>query len=709
MAEKKDERDALTRFKEDLGKDADMMKDQSERANQEMRFIHVPGGMWEDFGTDSATSINGLTGANAFDDRTKLELDLVSPYRNRFVGQWNQNRIGVEYTADDSDTSDADAELLNGIYRADYRQNSGKMAVDNAVGEVADVGYGCFEIMAFFEDEGDAENDNQRIAWEPIYNAYNTVFWDNMAKRIDKKDARHCTKLIPFTTDGFEERWPGFTPVSAYDPDDLFREHKIIYVGKRYEVVKRMETRFVYNDLEASKVISFSAKEHEKIKDELEADEFKKFVRERKVIAQTIEVTVFSGDAILEETKRIAGKWIPIIPLYGFRAYIDGLEWYEGLVRKFIDSQRLFNMQMSQLAENAATAGQEVPIFTTEQMLNKDIQDIWADKNNAPYLIVDPVTDGKGNIVHMGPIGYSKPPMLDQSTATLLQIVPEHIRNMTGGAPQDTLDPAMSGKALRAIQKREDLNTQTINDNIANAIEWSGEVYQPIAAELYTSRRMISTIGKDGTMSRKPLMTIVQDSESGKVVEASDLRGKKFRVFADVGPQYDTLREQTVEDLKGMLEAMKEIRGGEQYIPAILSAVIENSTGVGLDPIKQLNRKLMIQQGLIQPETEEEKRAFAEFQQQAQQPDPQQKLLDAAATQQEAEARNLDAKAADNVASAELKKVKAEQVLSDIEIDEATAESEIGISIEDSETDRLNALTKRRESIFKTVGDLPLQ
>lgn len=690
-----DESQKLERFKIDIGKDADIVQDQRAKSNEDMRFVNVTGGMWEDFLEDE------------FDDRTKLEFDIISNYINRFLGEWNQNRVGVEYKPDDSETSDDDAELLNGIYRADFRQNSGKMSVDNAVDEAATCGYGAFKLATFFEDEGDPENDLQRIEWRPIHNAYNSVYWDASAKRIDKRDAKRCTELIRFTQDSFEDEYPDANPVSAYTPENgLFFGSAIntgnlpapVFVAKRYEIVKKKEKFFVYNNLQSNKVEVYNAKDHEDIKDELAKDEFRTFVRERHIITQHVDVTVFNGDEILEATRRIVGKHIPIIPIYGFHSYVDGQEWWRGLVRKLMDAARLFNMQVSQLAENSASSGQEIPIFDPEQM-EGDIGDLWADKNNKPYLLARSLRDDDGNIVQNGPIGYLKPAQLDGSTNALMQIVPSFVQDTTGGAPQDTFDSDMSGKAIRALQKREDLNTQVINDNIANSIEWSGTVYQSMAADgIYTSKRIINTIGKDASESRTQLLKSVMDEETGRIIEANDITGKKFRAYADSGPQYETLREQTVEDLKGMLDALKDQPGGQQYTDAIIATILENITGVGLGPIKDVVRRNMIQQGLKKPETDEEKQMLADIQEQQNQPDPQQQLIEAAAKQAEGEARERESKVLDNTAAANLKTAQTEKVLSDIQVGQAGVQN-----------DRIKTLAEIRKQAFEGARQGTLQ
>lgn len=653
----------LEQFKLDLTNDADVMDNQRDKANEDMRFTNVAGGMWEGFYKETENQPT----------RVKLELDIVSNFIQRSIGEWNQNRVGVEYKPNDAGTTEDDSELLNGIYRADFRQHSGKLATDNMVDEIFTCGYGAFKLATVFEDEEDPENDNQRVEWRPIYNAYNTVFWDQASLRIDKRDASRCTVLAQFTRQSFERAYPGFEPSSAFDPEtrsfeNLNVQHKeIIYVGTRYEVRKENQDVFIYNNLRSSTVEVYSADDHELIKDELADDEFRVFVRKRKMKRQFVEKTVFSGDDILEPTRRIAGKWIPVIPGYGIRNYVDGVEWYRGLVRKLKDAARLFNMQISQLAENAATAGQEVPIFDPEQVQGADMANIWANKNNKPYLLARSLRDNEGNIVISGPTGYSKPPALDQSTSSLIDIVPKYVQDVTGANPQEAFDKDMSGKALEKLIKRENMTTQTINDNIANAIAWSGEVYQAMAAEIYTTPRIVRVVNGDGSEREVNLLGPVLDEKTGVLVEANDLRGKKFQAYADVGPQYETLREQTVEDLKGMLEAFKDSPQAAQYTPVMMSILMENINGVGLEPLKQLNRRIMLAQGLVKPQTPEEEELLAQLQQP--QPDAQRQLIEAVTANQNAEARNRDSDSLDNVASARKKEAETQKILSEIPLE----------------------------------------
>lgn len=683
----------LDAYKVDVSDDADAMDDQREQANSDMRFVNVDGGMWEGFYEKTFNSA----------ERVKLELDIVSNPLQRFIGEWNQNRVGVRYEPSDSGTTTKDSELLNGIYRSEFRDYSGGTSTDNAVIECATCGFGSFILANQFDDEGDPENENQHIEWRPIYNAYNTVIWDQGALRIDKRDAGHCTVLKQYTKKSFEKAYPERDATSAYVPDHNFQyrgdnlDTEMIYIATRYEVVKKTTPVFVYNNLVTEKLETYAKDEHEKIKAELKADESRVFVRERKVVHQICEKTVFSGTEILEDTRRIAGKHIPVISLYGYRAFVDGTERYRGIVRKLKSGQQLFNVQVSQLAENAATSGQEVPIFLREQVASPDVAEAWADKNNKPYLVVDAVKDDDGNTIAAGPIGYSKPPALDQSTTALLSIVPNYIKDVSGFEVGEAIKKETSGKALRAMIKRENMNTQVINDNIANAIAWSGEVFQAMAQDIYTTARMVRTLARDGEEGNQNLLAPVMDTETGQVVESNDLRNKKFKSYADVGPQYDSVREETVDDMKGMAELLE----GTEYMPLIIATMMENTVGVGLDPLKKFNREKMLTMGMIEPTTDEDIK-FVEQAAQNQQPDPQQALMAAATQQQEAEARNLDAASAEKVARKGLLEAQTAETVAGIQMDQQKLQAT-------TQNDANKLLLEARKQAREQLANLPIE
>lgn len=680
----------LNQFKLDVARDADVMTDQRDKANEDMRYVSVDGGQWEGFLEDKYN-----------DDRVRAEFDIVSGYKNRTLAEWNMNRVGVEYIPDDMATTDDDAELLTSMYRADFRDGRGKRAVKNAVNEALTCGFGAWHLRPVYEDEEDPTSDVQRIVWEQVNNAFNTVFFDTASQTMDKADARHCTLLTPYTMDAFEAQWPNIKPVSAYVPEDRRYlnwngggAEDCVFVATRYEVVKVRENAYIYNNLQSGEVEVYGEKDHKDAENEIKADPTRVFVRSKRVTRTYVEMSRFTGEEFIEEPRRISGKRIGIVPVYAHWEFVDGQERYYGLVRKLKDAGRVMNVQISQLIETAAGGGDEVPIFDPSQMEDPKIREGWADRTNASFLMARALRDAQGNIVQTGPLGYVKPPQIGPAALTLMEVVGTFIRDMTGGAPQETTDPDASGKAIIAVQKRVDRNTQPIFDNIADAIETDGQVYQSLASEVYnTPGQMVRTMSQDGTRARETLFTAVVDQETGRIIESTNLRGKRFLAHADVGPQYDTIREQTVETLKGMLEPLATLPQGQRYAQVIVDTILQNVPGVGLGPLKKMSRQSMMLMGLIEPESEDDE-AFLAAAQQSQGEDPQAAALAALAQKEMAEARNLDAASAKNAADAELKVAQTRKVEAE------TAETLAGISRENART-----LSAIRSEVFQRAAE----
>lgn len=643
----------LAQYKLDVSADYEASQETREKANEDMRFIGVDGGMWEGFLTNTHNTIT---------KRARLEFDITSDYVMRFVGEWTLNRASVIYTADDSATTEDDADLLNGVYRADFKDNDGQIAHDNAVLEAATCGMAAFQLSSKFIDEEDPENEDQEIIFEPIYNAFNHVIFDKNAKRIDKADASRVTKLRAYTHDAFEEEWPDKTKASAFTPTTLesfnWSTPEVIYVAERYEIKVIKENVEVWQHVIGNEIKAFNPKQFPLLSDELKASGWE-FVRKRKIDRRTVMKTIFSGQEILEESKRIAGRFLPIIPVYGYRTFIDNVEYCRGLVRKLKDSNRTFNMLVSKMAEASAAAADNVPILTRKQV--EGLENTWADTSGA-YKVINDLLDAQGNPIASGPVGYLQPKQIDPNTAGAIDVISGYAQRQTGNAPQDTIDPDASGKAINALRQRENLNTQVITDNILQSIKHSGKVYRSMAADVYPRSQMKKIIGVDGSQKIEQLNIQSLDPQTGNPMTLNDLSRGRFSVDVEVGPQYESQKEATIQSIQSVIE---KVGPDSPYFGPLMAMWMENISGTGLGPLKEFNRQLMLKQGLVEPETPEEEQMLQEL---AQQTDPQEELVKAAANQQNAEAENLKASSVQKMADAQLKKAQAVDKVVDIGI-----------------------------------------
>ena len=312
------------------------------------------------------------------------------------------------------------------------------------------------------------------------------------------------------------------------------------------------------------------------------------------------------------------------------------------------------------MAESSASSGDSVPIFTRNQV--KGLESNWANKSNKPYQVINDIVDANGNPIASGPLGYSQPNQVDPNTIAVMDSISAFVQRQTGNAPQDTIDPNSSGKAINALRARENLNTQVVTDNILQSIKHSGKVYRSIAGDIYTRAQMKKTIGMDGQSKMVQLNQTSLDPQTGNPIDINDLSRGRFSVDVEVGPQYESQKEATVDSIERILG---QLTPDSPYYGPILAMWMNNITGTGLEPLKKFNRNIMLTQGLVEPDTPEETQMLQNAQQQT---DPQEELVKAAAKQQEAEAVNLQASAVQKIADSNLKKAQAAEKVVDIGI-----------------------------------------
>ncbi|VAW38948.1 hypothetical protein MNBD_GAMMA01-1335 [hydrothermal vent metagenome] len=646
-----DTAELLAQFKTDVENDYDATDDQRRAQNEDIRFISVDGGMWEDFLTDTH---------NSETKRARLELDITSDAVFSYVGERTLNRASVIYTPDDKATTDDDADLLNGVYRADFKDNDGQVSQDNSVLETAMCGSGAFKFSTRFVDEEDPENENQEIIFEPIFNAFSHVVFDANAKRADKADAKHVTVLTGYNEKAFESEWPELEATSAYEPEQRFswKENDVVYVGERYEIEKVKEKVQVWQNVQLNKVKAYNVEQFAAVEDELKALGWE-FVRERTITRQKVKKSVFTGAEFIEEPKLIAGKYLPVIPMSGFRIYVNNEEHTRGIVRKLKDANRAFNAAISKMAESSASSGDSKNTYVREQV--KGCEDNLARKDKA-YNVINALKDVNGNPILSGPVDKSMPNQVDPNTVAVMEVISSFVQNKTGGMPQDTIDPNASGKAINALRTLKDLNTQVMTDNINQSLKHAGKVYRSIAGDIYTKTQMKKVVGINGQSKIVQLNQTSLDPQSGNPIALNDLSRGKFSVDVEVGPQYESQKEATIDSIERVMDKLD--RQDPLFAP-LLSMWMSNIEGTGLDPIKEFNRNLMLKQGLVQPETQEEEQMLQSVQQQK---DPQEELTLAAAEQQRAEAKNLEASSVQKLADAQLKKAQAVEKVVDIGI-----------------------------------------
>lgn len=631
------------------------LKDERLQCLKDRRFYSISGAQWE-----------GPLG-DQFENKPKFEVNKIMLSVMRIVNEYRNNRITVDYTSKDGRMDDLLADTCDGLYRADEQDSVAHEAYDNAFEEAVGGGYGAWRLRTVYEDEEDDDDERQRIRIEPIFDADSSVFFDLQAKRQDKSDAKTCFVITSMTYAAYEETyedtptsWPKIIHQYEFDwctPD-------VVYVAEYYRVeeVSKLIRIFAAVDGTEERYTQDDFKDDETLEETLMAIGSRE-IRQKRIKTKRVHKYIMSGGRILEDNGYIAGKCIPIVPVYGKRWFIDNIERCMGHVRLAKDAQRLKNMQLSKLGEISALSSIEKPILIPEQIAGHRV--MWAQDNikNYPYLLLNPITDASGQTQPAGAMGFTKSAQIPPAMAALLQLTDMDMNAILGnqGAGEQIVSN-ISGKAVELIQNKLDMQTFIYMSNMAKAMRRCGEVWLSIAKEIYTEEgRKMKSIGATGDTSTVELMKPMI-SDTGEMIMRNDMTEAKFDVNVEVGPSSSSKRAATVRALMGMMQVTND----PETQGVLQSMAMMNMEGEGISDVRSYFRKRLVKMGVIKPTEEEAQAMMAELQGQPE--DANQVFLQAAAEEAMAKAALARADTVYTVARAEETRAKTLKTISDTDI-----------------------------------------
>lgn len=655
MAQTKEER--LTQLHSALLNEFDeiqlAVRDTRLQCLMDRRFCSVTGAQWE-----------GPLG-DQFENKPRFEFNKVHMAVIRIINEYRNNRISVDFVSKDGREADQLAETCDGLYRADEQDSGAQEAYDNCFEEGVSGGFGAMRLCAKYVDEDDDDNDQQRVSIEPIPDADSCVFFSLDGKRQDKRDATKCFVLSAMTHRHYKAEynddpasWPKGITQDWFDwctPD-------VVWVAEVYCVEQKHEMIYTYQGIalgeDEPNELKFTAEElkEEGKLEELQALGFRQ-VSQKKIRRRKVHKYIMSGNKVLEDCGYIAGTEIPIIPYYGKRWYVDGIERCMGHVRLAKDAQMLSNMLMSWLAEMAARFDIEKPILTPEQVAGHAV--MWAEDNikKYPYLLLNPMLDeATGQAMPPAQLQYTKAPNMPPAMAALATLAQQALEDLLGNQQAgEQLQPNQSGKAVELIQQRLDMQVFIYMSNFAKTIKRLGEVWLSMNKDLLIEQgRKLKVLHQSGETGYVELQKPMISKETGEKYLENDMADAKFDVYADVGPSSSSRRAATVRALTGLLSMTTD----PETIAVLTSMIMMNIEGEGLGDVQKYFRAKLVRMGAVKPTPEEAEQMAQE--QANQQPDANAQYLEAAAEKARAEA--LKATADTQLTGAKISNTEADTV-----------------------------------------------
>lgn len=587
MAQDNDEllRDMRKRFDEACVAE----EENREKAVEDLRFAYTDDGQWE----SKAKKIR--------EGRPCYTFNKIRGAIRQVVNDQRQSRPGIKVRAVDDRGDPEMAEVLNGMIRNIESTSNAEFAYDNGFEYAVGGGFGAWRVTTQYADE---ETFDQECCIKPIRNPF-TVYFDPSAKFYDKRDAGFCFVTEMLSEEEFTERYPDASMLN-FDMSGAGERYEQWYTDKKVRVAeywlkKEVEKRIL--QLSDGAVVE-ADKDFDSIRDELAAAGIT-VVRERKVRVQKVFQYVVSANEVLQGPTEWPGKYIPIVPVYGECIDIEGEMFYSGLVRWSKDAQRSYNYHRSTMVE-LIDLQPKTPLQLTPAMI-KGHEKMWKESNrrNLPFLLynTDPASP-------TGKPYRERPADIPAAYLQEAQIASDDIKSTTGiyDASLGQRSNETSGKAILARQREGDVATFAFTDNLSRSIQYTGEILVDLIPKIYDTERVVRILGEDGGEKFAQINREVIDQQTGQKVKYNDISAGRYDVTVTTGPSYTTKRLEFVDMWMNMAQSTPELA------QMTLDLWARSLDMPHADEIHKRVRKMLISQGIVEPESEEE----------MPQPDPQQ-------------------------------------------------------------------------------------
>ena len=305
--------------------------------------------------------------------------------------------------------------------------------------------------------------------------------------------------------------------------------------------------------------------------------------------------------------------------------FIEGQETWRGLTKLAKDPQRLRNFLMSYVADIASRSPRPKPFFFPEQVAGfQDMYDSNGADNNYAYYLLNRV-DQNGAPLPIGNAGAMPEQTIPQSVGALMQMTTESLRDtLPDTMNADFADIELSGDAIAQLNGRVNQQSVVFQQNLKHSKRRDAEIWLSFASKIFDTAKEVTLTKADGTRVKKKLMKMEIDKDSGEPVMKYNLKLAKFHVTTEVGPSFQSQRDQARKELAQQIIALPPDDPMREVIQFAYASLLD---GIGLGVVRKFANKQMVVKGYKDPETEEEMKWVQEAQQASQKPDPQDVLL----------------------------------------------------------------------------------
>ena len=478
--------------------------------------------------------------------RPCLTINKVDAYIRQICNQQRQQRPRIKVHGMNNDSDAKVAKIITGITRHIENQSDADQAYDHAFEYCVKMGWGYWRVTTDYVRD---DSFDQEIYIKRIENPF-SVYFDPNSVEPDGSDSEKCLvttvvskavfrKMYPNAEDtqGFSSRGTGDTESEWVTKEDIRIAEYFYTEREKAMIIQLSDGTTGYSDEMPSK--------------EALAEAGITVIDKRDTWRKKIKWCKLTAMQILEEGEW-AGKFIPIVPVYGQEVRVDDKHKKFGLVRMAKDPQRMYNYWSTALTETVALAPKAKWLLAEGQ--DEGHENEWAMANiKAMPVLRYKQTDIEGRMAPAPTRLQPEPPPAGVMTA--LQGMNQDLQAVVGIFDPAQLPQGMqSGKSLQGQQAQADMTNFHYYDNLTRSIRHTGRIILDLIPKIYDRQRVMRIIGDDG----KPEMVTINEQgqdEQGVSKVLNDVTVGEYDVVMETGPGYNSKRQEAVDSMMSLLGA----------------------------------------------------------------------------------------------------------------------------------------------------------
>jgi len=518
--------------------------------------------------------------------RPCLTINTMPAFIRQVVNDSRQNKPGISvHPVEKGDKETAD--VIAGLIRNIEKTSNADVAYDTAVDNSATTGVGYIGVNLDYACDDTFEQD---IVIKAKPNRF-SIYGDPYSQCADSSDWNLAFEVEEMAEDLFKRKYPkaeskdfGMGDWQSGWCDQQAKKARVAIYWKRTEVVREL----VQWQAQGQPIAIGYKDDLDKLQ-----EQFGPLTvgTSRPVKSYKVKQYTLTAREILSEVDW-AGRYIPLIPVYGEEVNEEGKRHFRSLIRDAKDPAQFKNFWRTSATELVALAP-KAPWVGRKGAFASDPR--WATANNATHSFLE----------YDGPEPPKREPFTGVPAGELqmAMLANDDVKAVMGifDASLGARSNETSGRAIMARQREGDVSTFHFLDNLSRAIRHTGVILIDLIPKVYSSERMIRILGEDG---KADSVKITGDQQAhNPTAGVYNLTMGKYDLDVKAGANYTTQREQALDMLTELVRAypdaaaflgdiiveLMDIPGGEKAVKRFNAALPPNikQAEEGGDPTQQ--------------------------------------------------------------------------------------------------------------------------